>query len=392
MTTWSDRAPLGEWRRSLAGPVRPIRVLFVAGAQFYSGAERALLLTARSLADAGHAPFVAVGTRGELLKQLIEHGIPCAHVPLFMTGVSTFPRWALAVARLTMLARRHRAEVVHANEAPSFQIAGYVAKLLRLPALTHVRFPEGAAGYAWYLKPGFAKALFVSDALRRDVEGAAPELFAGRADVLHDGVVPPRLPDAGERADGRRSLGIPEDRPAVVLAGQVIEIKGIWDFIGAARLLVERGVRATFVVLGDDLKGHGQTRRGAEARVEALGLTSHFRFLGFRPDAPALIPLFDVVAVPSHVEPLGNATLEAMAAGRPVVGARVGGIPEMVVENETGLLVPPKAPAELAEAIGRLIADPALRARFGAAGADRARSAFSLEAHVARLEQIYSDL
>jgi glycosyltransferase involved in cell wall biosynthesis len=378
--------------RSPAARATRVNVFFAAGAQFYSGAERALLLTVRSLADAGHQPFVAVGTQGEFLKQLREHDVPCAHVPLHLTSLSTAHRWASSVARLVWLARRHRADVIHANEAPSFQIAGYVAKLLRRPAITHIRFPEGAAGYAWYLKSGFAKALFVSHALRRDVQAAAPGLFEGRADVLHDGVVLPRLPDAAEQVTGRAALGIPDDRPAIVQAGQVVEIKGIWDFIDAAKLLLDQGVRATFVVLGDDLKDHGRTRREAEARVKSLGLGDHFRFLGFRSDAPALIPLFDVVAVPSHVEPLGNATLEAMAAGRPVVGARVGGIPEMVVENETGLLVPPKAPAELAGALGRLIADPALRARFGAAGAARARTAFSLEAHVARLEQIYSGL
>jgi glycosyltransferase involved in cell wall biosynthesis len=301
-------------------------------------------------------------------------------------------RWALSIARIARLARRHRADVIHANEAPSFQMAGYVARLLRLPAVTHIRFPESAAGYAWYLKPGFAKALFVSHALQRDVEAAAPGIFDGRAGVLHDGVVPMRLPDEVERATGRAALGLPGDRPAVVIAGQVVDIKGIWEFIEAARRLVEHGARATFVVLGDDLKDDGRTRREAEARVRSLGLDAHFRFLGFRPDAPALIPLFDVVAVPSHVEPLGNATLEAMAAGRPVVGARVGGIPEMVVEGETGLLVPPRASAELAEALGRLIADPALCARLGEAGADRARSTFSLEAHVARLEDVYSTL
>jgi glycosyltransferase involved in cell wall biosynthesis len=374
------------------GSGRPVRVFFVAGAQFYSGAERALLLTARSLADAGHQPFVAVGTDGEMLKQLREHGIPSAHVPVLMTGLPTIHRWATSVARLVSLARRHRADVVHANEAPSFQIAGYAAKVLGLPAVTHVRFPEGQAGYAWYLKPGFRKALFVSHALQRDVQAAAPRIFDGRSVVLHDGVVPIRIPDEAERAAGRAALQLPDDRPAIVLAGQVVEIKGIWDYIEAARQLVEGGARATFVVLGDDLKEQGRTRREAEARVASLNLTPHFRFLGFRPDAPALIPLFDVVAVPSHVEPLGNATLEAMAAGRPVVGSRVGGIPEMIVEGETGLLVAPKAPAELAAALRRLIDDRTLREQYGAAGADRARHTFSLRAHVERLEAIYSDL
>lgn len=383
---------MGEHRQPSARSARPIRVFFVAGAQFYSGAERALLLTARSLADAGHHPFVVAGTDAEFLRQLRDHDIPCAHVPLYMTGVSTMHRWVLSVARIARLARRHRADLIHANEAPSFQMAGSVARLLRLPAITHIRFPEGAAGYAWYLKPGFAKAVFVSHALKRDVEAASPGIFNGRATVVHDGVVPIPLPGEAERAAARASLQLPDDRPAVVIAGQVVAIKGIWDFIDAARMLVECGARATFVVLGDDLKDNGRTRREAETRVRSLGLDEHFRFLGFRPDAPALIPLFDVVAVPSHVEPLGNATLEAMAAGRPVVGARVGGIPEMVVDGETGLLVQPQAPADLAEALGRLISDSALRVRLGAAGARRARSTFSLEAHVSRLEKVYATL
>ena len=252
-----------EQRQSSA---RPVRVFFVAGAHFYSGAERALLLTARGLADAGHHPFVAVGTGGELLRQLSKHQIPCAHVPIHLTNPATVHRWLVSVARLAILARRHRADVIHANEAPSFQIAGYVARLLRVPAVTHIRFPEGAAGYAWYLKAGFRRALFVSHALKHDVEAEASEIFSGRADVVHDGVVLPRVPDEHERARDRNALDIPNDRPAVLLAGQVVEIKGIWDFIEAAGILLEHGTRATFVVLGDDLKNNGRTRREAEAR------------------------------------------------------------------------------------------------------------------------------
>jgi glycosyltransferase involved in cell wall biosynthesis len=96
-----------------------------------------------------------------------------------------------------------------------------------------------------------------------------------------------------------------------------------------------------------------------------------------------------VVLVPSHAEPLGNATLEAMAHGRPVVASRVGGIPEMVVDGETGLLVPPATPAALAAAIQRLLDDRPLRQHLGQAARARCETHFSLSAHVSAVVEQY---
>ena len=129
-----------------------------------------------------------------------------------------------------------------------------------------------------------------------------------------------------------------------------------------------------------------------EERVSALGLNARFKFLGFRRDAPRIVQAFDVIAVPSHVEPLGNATLEAMAAGRPVIGSRVGGIPEMVVEGETGLLVPPSDPAALADATARLVRDPALRSQMASAARQRALETFGMGVHGLRLQEHYDRL
>jgi glycosyltransferase involved in cell wall biosynthesis len=154
----------------------------------------------------------------------------------------------------------------------------------------------------------------------------------------------------------------------VALTGQVAEVKGIWEYLDAARLLVEKGVKATFAVLGDDLKGHGALRRAMEERVASLALSDHFRFLGFRPDAPRLIPAFDVITVPSHIEPLGNATLEAMAAGRPVVGSRVGAYPEMVVRGETACWCRQQDPTALPSARAAHIAVAVQRPAAGARG------------------------
>lgn len=372
------------------GSQQPETVLYVAWAPFYSGAERALLVLVENLDRSRYRPVVAIGTDGELAAELRARQICTIHHPIVYAGAKTLPSWVRCVSRLAWIARRERACVIHSNDVPSFQPAGYVARALRIPALTHVRFPDTNAGFAWFLKPGFSKALFVSDYLRTDAIGKAPDLFGGvRSEVLYDGVqLPPAATDA-DRAQLRQELGLPADRTLVVMAGQVAEIKGIWDYIDAAQMLVSRGVPVSFVVLGDDLKNKGETRRHAEQVVRDRGLSAAVTFLGFLPNAQRLVPAFDIVAVPSHVEPLGNATLEAMAAARPVVGSRVGGIPEMIVDGVTGLLVPSHDPAGLADAIEGLASRPETAHAYGTAGRARAVSHFSVAAHVARAQAIY---
>ena len=370
----------------------PRRILLLAWAPFFSGAERALLLTVTHLDPARYVPHVLVGSDGDTLAALRAAGVSCEVLSLAHLDRRRPLSWMRSVWGVVQAARRMGASLIHANDVPSFQPGGYAARLLRVPSVTHVRFPDTHEGFSWFLRPGIDRALFVSEYLRADAIAASPAVFADRSDVLYDGVVLPEPLADNARLALRESLGLPVSTPVVALTGQVSEIKGIWEFVEAARILVSRNVASTFAVLGDDMKGNGALRRAMEQRVAELGLTPHFRFLGFRNDAPRLIPAFDIVAVPSHIEPLGNATLEAMAAGVPVVGSRVGGIPEMVVEGETGRLVGPRDPTALADALQRLLDDAGLRRRCGEAARERARSHFNLQVHVARLQRIYDDL
>jgi glycosyltransferase involved in cell wall biosynthesis len=368
------------------------RVLFVAWAPFFSGAERALLLTLRSLDSSRYTPFVLAGTDGEFASQVRAMGIPCRVAALSpLERRRPFAGMGSIVAVLGA-AIRARASLIHTNEAPSFQPAGYAARLLRIPAVSHIRFPDSESGYRWFLRPGFSRALFVSRALLDQALAAPASVFEGRADVLHDGVEPQPQWSAEDIIAERRALGVPEHRPIVAMTGQVAPVKGIWDFVAAAEILVKRGTEPFFVVLGDDLKNGGVTRRAMEARVASLGLSERFRFLGFRKDAPRLVQAFDVIAVPSLIEPLGNATLEAMAAGCPVIGTRVGGIPEMIVDGETGALVEPSDPRGLADAIAHVVQDTGLRARMSQAARRRAREAFGIDVHGQRLQDCYDRL
>jgi glycosyltransferase involved in cell wall biosynthesis len=362
-------------------------VLYVAWAPFFSGAERALVILLKSLDPDRYRPFVVVGTQGELRERLTEAGVPNAVVEVHRTDWRHPVRWAASTLEVARIARAVGAAVIHSNESPSFHLVGYAARLLGIPAVCHIRFPDG--DFRWFLKPRFARAVFVSQYMLDRSESEFPGLFDGRSEVIYDGVEIAPVPSLVDRMAARLALGVPGDEPAVLLSGQVAEVKGIWEYIDAARQLVAAGVRGTFVVMGDDLRTHGAVRRAAEERVQSLGLANRFRFLGFRQNASQLVANFDLVAVPSHVEPLGNSTLEAMAAARPVVGSRVGGIPEMIVEHETGLLVPPRDSAALAVALRRLLEDPGLRERMGLEGRRRAAGTFSPDLHAVRVQALY---
>jgi glycosyltransferase involved in cell wall biosynthesis len=332
---------------------------------------------------------VLAGTGGRFADEVKALGIPCE-----VFAFRQLDRWHPAasvrsVASVVRTARRVRAAVIHSNELASFQTAGYAARLLGVPAVSHVRFPDTSLGYRWFLSAGFARALFVSRWLLVDAAAEVPDLFRDRSEVLHDGVEQQAAWSAERSAACRRALGLPLDTVVVALTGQIAEVKGIWEFVEAARMLAARSDRLHFAVLGDDLKTNGELRRVMEARVRDAGLAARFSFLGFRPDAPQIVQAFDIITVPSHVEPLGNATLEAMAAGRPVVGSRVGGIPEMVVDGQTGLLATPKDSSALAEAVWRIAVDDDLRERMSEAARRRSNTHFSIEAHGCALQKIY---
>jgi glycosyltransferase involved in cell wall biosynthesis len=133
-------------------------------------------------------------------------------------------------------------------------------------------------------------------------------------------------------------------------------------------------------------------RRQLEEQVKALNLADEVRFCGFVSDAPDFLSQIDIFILPSLYEGLGVAALEAMAAGKPVIASRVGGLPELVADGETGLLVAPKNVEGLAEAIVRLAGERSLALEMGKRGAARARASFSVENMAAQNEAYYYEL
>src|SRR5439155_23841531 len=197
------------------------------------------------------------------------------------------------------------------------------------------------------------------------------------------------------RSKHREQLELPQRTPVIAVLARLVPFKGIQYFLEAAALIASRVPESRFLVIGDAHPGDdGRAyRQQLERYADRLGLSQRLVFTGFRLDVPELLSEVTVSVRPCvSSEGLSNALLESMAAGVPVVATRVGGNPEVVQDGRTGLLVPPRDPHALANAISRLLEDPGLARRFGRAGRDRVAEHFSIEQMVSKTERLYLGL
>jgi glycosyltransferase involved in cell wall biosynthesis len=372
---------------------RPRTVGYVTQAPFIGGAERSLLRLAGGVDTTRYRPFVIAGHDGELVRALREARVDHYHMALPHPDRAWPWPFLGSVARLVTQLGRRRTALVHVNDAPAHAAAAIAARILRLPRICHLRFLYPADGLRWYLKWGFERAVFASRFLKDAAQSRCPELFPDeRCMVIPNGFDAPPPPSPRHVEGLRVACALAAEQPVVGFVGRLVESKGVADYLTMAQGLLRHGPDTRFVVIGDDQRAQPSHRAEMEGLARRLDIAPACRFLGFRDDVWELLHLCDVVVVPSLVEPFGNVVVEAGAAARPVVATRVGGIPEIVRDGETGLLVPPGDPQALAQAVAALLADPTLRHALGARARTHVASSFGLQEHVRRLTDLYDDL
>jgi glycosyltransferase involved in cell wall biosynthesis len=234
--------------------------------------------------------------------------------------------------------------------------------------------------------------LAISEVIRRNVLDTTP-MAPGRVLTLHDAIDAEEYsPARGDGALVREGFGFTKKNIVVGFVGRFSPGKGHEELLRAASEVVRERPLVRFLVAGEASAGEEAYEREIRALCTSLGLDGAVTFAGFRRDIPDVMASFDILAFPSHAESFGVVLIEAMAMELPVVSTNCDGVLDIVVEEETGLYVPPRNSTELASALLRLIDDPDLRRRLGVAGRKRVLESFDRRNQIDRLENIYAEV
>jgi glycosyltransferase involved in cell wall biosynthesis len=359
-----------------SGPVPPGSVLLVIDSLDGGGAERYVVDLAIALQDRGWPVEVACSVGGVRAGALADAGIPVSE----LVGRLVKRRVSGPYGRaLRQLVQQRRPAVVHAHLFASAAAAVVATRGLSVPIVLteHTEAPwrdRAARAVSRRVYQRVDHVVAVSSAIR-DTLVRTYGVPAGRVDLL--------LPATTAPAAARpRARGAPAALVGVV--GRLVPEKGVDVFLRAAALVTSAVPSARFVVVGD-----GPLRAELEDRAASLRLAGVVSFTGFRADAPRVIAGLDVLVVPSRSDGSPLVVCEAMAAGVPVVASRVGGLPDLVVHGDTGLLVRPEDPEGLARTLVGLLEDPAAVQALGA-GARHLAAARSHARLVDRMTEVYS--
>lgn len=386
-----DRGLHGTRHRTRAvGPMSGtddrIRVLWLSKGLGPGGMER-LLVHHAAVGDSDRFSYSAaylVDRPNSVVPELEALGVEC--IPL-VGGRDVDPRWTL---RLREVVRRRGIDVVHAHSPMPAALARPVLRSMRsAPKLVYTEHntwdcygrTTWAANIATYP---------IDDAqfsVSREARDSMPSRLARRVEPLTHGIdLDAVAVHRGERDAVRGELGVGETDVMVITVAHFRTEKGYEVLLEAAREVLDQNPHALFFSVG-----HGPLEAEVRSMHAELGLGDRFRFLGFRADAPRLMAGADVFCLSSHQEGLPVSFMEASALGLPTVATAVGGLVDHVVHRESGMLVRPGRPSELASALGEVVADAELRARLGD-GALTAAPAFDAAVAVQRQEAVYDDL
>lgn len=357
----------------------PIRILRVITRLNIGGpAIHAILLT-RDLNDGvSFSSTLVTGTPGEREGDMADLALRNGVTPITMAalGREISPLDDLAaLARMVKLVRRIKPDVVHTHMAKAGTVGRLAAQICGVPLIVHTYHGHVFHGYFGRRKTQLFLTIERALALRthrivtvgesqRDEIASYGIASATKLEPIRLGLeLWPFLDAEAHRGELRRELGIDEDTPLIGIVARLAPIKAHEDFFAAAAEVLKAKPKTCFLVIGD-----GERRAPLEQLVFNLGLQDRVRFLGWRRDMPRIYADLDVVVLTSRNEGSPVSLIEALAAARPVVSTAVGGVPEVVLDGETGLTVPVSDPRAMADGIVRLLRDRGEAERLAQAG------------------------
>lgn len=358
-----------------------MNVIQIVSSNRASGTESQLVVLAAWLQRRGHQVLAICPPGGWLPGRLREANVPTLEMK--MHGMSLLT----AAFRLRELARENQIDVIHTHLTRATYIGHLAGRLAHIPVISTVHVVQRNVAYR-YLPTCKRSVVAVSEYLRQSLiaRGVPPDrvqtIYNGTD--FHEEVLTIVTPDDSVRVE----LDLPPGSLLIGLFGQINAFKGSPLLVQAASRIVGEFPNAYFVFVGAARPKFQESLLKMAARD---GVADRLRFTGVRDDVPRLMRAMEVITLPSQYETFGMVIIEAMALGKPVVATRAGGIPEIVQDHETGLLIE-RTPEALADALISILSDTPRRHRMGAAARHRAETRFAASVMVQQVEDLYRNL
>jgi glycosyltransferase involved in cell wall biosynthesis len=374
----------------MAEDAAPLRTIHLNTERTWRGGEQLTLTLAQGLAERGHAAEVVAQPGSPMAERARAVGL-AVHEVRMRSEVDL-----LAVLALRKIFSRSPLDVLHFHTPHSVTLGGLASGAARRAAGSRpVRLVNKRTDFSIFRNSflGLNRVKYnrlvdgiIADSKKIEEVLLGDGLARERIRVVYEGVDLRRLAGASG-AHLRDELGIPAGAEVVGNVAHFAPHKAHEDLVRAAPRVLERRPGAVFVLVGQ-----GELLEPMKALARDLGVAAAIRFPGFRNDVKDLLDLFDLFVISSREEGLCTSIIDAMEVGTPVVATRAGGIPELVLDGETGLLAPVADPAGLADAIVRALADPAAAEARARTAQRRARELFSADGMVEGTLAVYREL
>jgi len=367
-----------------------MRILKVCASYAWGGLEMSMVDTALGLRARGHEVFPVCQP-----GSIIEERLRAADLPPFTCDIhgKFHPRLAWRLARYI---RRHEIDLIHTDHSrdlftlvPARQMAGGV------PLVMHKHI--GTSGpkkliVHYYMYHRVDHVIAISEVIRANLLATHP-LREDQVGIIHHGIDLGRYrPDPAKRARLRAELGVGDGTCLVGTVGRLQEAKGHLDLIEVARRVQPDHPDTHFVIVGTATAGAEEEAAAIGRAAAAPDLGGRVTMAGFREDVPDLLGAMDLFLFPSHAEAFGLVLIEAMAMHLPVVAYGCDGVPDIVADRVTGLLVPLQDRDALTGAVADLLGNPERRRTLGRAGRARVEAQFTEEHMYGQIEDLYAQL
>jgi len=353
-----------------------------AGKEWRGGQRQAFFL-AQELKRKGLPSTLYVQPNSPLHNKAIQ-----AELPVFPLKIRSEVDMR-AVLRLAAAMKRRKCRLVHFHDAHSLAVGSAAASLAKVPLRVISRRVDFPLKNNVLSRKKYTKDIDLILAISQGVKTALVKsgLDSSLIKVVPSGIDYTPFEEAASSDYLRRELSLTQEDFLVGIVAHLADHKGHKYLIEASRILRDKAPRIKIIIVGDGPLQLKLNRQVKEIQVEDMVF-----FLGFREDIPQILASLDLFVLSSKLEGMGTSIMDAMACRLPVVATEVGGIPEVVVNEQTGLLVPPKKPAALAAAIMRIYENRELAEQLGSRGYEVVHSKFSAAAMAAKIIAIYERL